>query len=68
MSAFDELPELLSVRQLADLTGMHEVTLRKGLREGRIPGDKIDGMWFAFRDLIFPKSKEVFESARESEG
>lgn len=67
MSAFDKLPELLSVRQLSELTGMHEVTLRKGLREGRIPGDKIDGMWFAFRDLLFPKSKEVFESGRQPE-
>jgi hypothetical protein len=60
MSFFDELPELISVRQLSELTGMHEVTLRKGLREGRIPGDKVDGMWFAFRDLVFPRAKEAF--------
>ncbi|MBP3884779.1 MAG: hypothetical protein J6D54_07590 [Olsenella sp.] len=60
MSFFEELPPLIPVRQLAELTGMHEVTLRKGLREGRIPGDKVDGMWFAFRDLVFPRAKEAF--------
>ncbi|MBR1828137.1 MAG: helix-turn-helix domain-containing protein [Atopobiaceae bacterium] len=64
MGSFDDIPMLLTVEKVSELTGMHPVTIRRGLREERIPGDKIDGKWFVYRDAILPKAKEVFERAK----
>ena len=64
MGSFDDIPMLLTVEKVSELTGMHPVTIRRGLREERIPGEKIDGKWFVYRDAILPKAKEVFERAQ----
>lgn len=64
MGTFDEIPLLLTVRQLSGLTGMHEVTIRRGIAERRIPADKINGKWYISRDAILPMAKEVADNAR----
>ena len=63
MGSFHDIPLLLTVEKVCELTGMHPVTIRRGLREKRIPGDKIDGKWFVYRDAILPNAKEVAERA-----
>lgn len=40
------MPPLVTSRQLADLTGEHIGSIRRGIVEGRIPADKVNGKWF----------------------
>ncbi|MBR1830318.1 MAG: helix-turn-helix domain-containing protein [Atopobiaceae bacterium] len=65
MGSFEEIPVLLTVKQLHDLTGMHEVTIRRGIYDKTIPADKIKGKWYISRDAIFPNAKGVAEHAGE---
>ena len=38
--SFEELPYFMTPKQLADVTGEHEGSITRGIREGRIPADK----------------------------
>ncbi len=39
------LPAFMSTNELAGLTGMHVGSIRRGISEGRIPADKVNGRW-----------------------
>ena len=39
------LPAFMSTNELAGLTGMHVGSIRRGIAEGRIPADKVNGRW-----------------------
>lgn len=67
MGSFKDIPLLLTVRQVHELTGMHVVTIRRGINDGRIPADKINGTWFISRDAILPHAKEVAEHEERRE-
>ena len=41
--SFGELPYFMTPKQLADVTGEHEGSITRGIREGRIPADKVNG-------------------------
>ena len=41
--SFEELPYFMTPKQLADVTGEHEGSITRGIREGRIPADKVNG-------------------------
>lgn len=41
--SFEELPYFMTPKQLADVTGEHEGSIMRGIREGRIPADKVNG-------------------------
>ena len=56
---FKEIPMFLSPKQLAELTGSHEGSVRRGCIEGRIPADKVNGRWLICRDIVFPNTKEA---------
>lgn len=56
--SFDEMPYFLTPKQLADLTGEHEGSITRGIREGRIPADKVNGRWRICRDLVFPNTRK----------
>lgn len=45
-TATSEEPHLIPATRAAGQLGRHEVTLRKDLREGRVPGVRIGGRWF----------------------
>ena len=49
---FEELPYFMTPKQLADVTGEHDI------REGRIPADKVNGRWRICRDVIFKNAKK----------
>ncbi len=53
---YADLPLFLTPRQLASITGEHEGSVRRGILEGRIPADKINGRWLICRDVIFPNA------------
>lgn len=55
---FDDLPLFLSPQQLADVVGEHVNSIRRGITEGRIPADKINGRWQICRDAVFARAKE----------
>ena len=53
---FDELPMFMTPRQLAEVTGEHVNSVRRGITEGRIPADKVNGRWRISRDKVFPNA------------
>lgn len=57
-STFEGLPMFLTTKQFATLTGTHEGTVRRGIREGRIPGERVNGRWLISKELAFPKTSE----------
>ena len=59
--AFEDLPAFLTPRQLAEATGEHVASIRRGIREGRIPADMINGRWCIYRDLVFKNTKKGVE-------
>ncbi len=40
------MPAMLSAKDLAELTGEHIGSIRRGIHDGRIPADKINGRWY----------------------
>lgn len=58
MGKFEDLPLFLTPRQLAECTGEHVNSIRRGIAEGRIPADKVNGRWRICRDAVFAKAKE----------
>lgn len=55
---FDEVPLFLTPEQLAYFTGEHVGSIRRGIKAGRIPADKVNGRWRICRDVVFPRAKE----------
>ena len=56
--SFEELPYFMTPKQLADVTGEHEGSITRGIREGRISADKVNGRWRICRDVIFKNAKK----------
>lgn len=52
--SFEDMPLFMTPRQLAEVTGEHEGSIRRGIIEGRIPADKVNGRWRICRDVVFP--------------
>lgn len=61
---FADIPMFLSPRQLAELTGEHEGSVRRGCVEGRIPADKVNGRWLICRDTVFSNAKEAIADGK----
>ena len=59
MTDVAHLPPLMTPKQLAEATGQHEGSIRRGIKEGRIPADKVNGRWRIFRDSVFTSTKEI---------
>ncbi len=55
---FEDLPLFLTPLQLAQVTGEHVNSIRRGIAEGRIPADKVNGRWRICRDAVFANAKE----------
>ena len=56
--SFEEVPLCMTPKQLADVTGEHEGSIRRGIAEGRIPADKVNGRWRICREVIFPNASK----------
>lgn len=56
---FADIPMFLTPGQLAELTGEHVGSVRRGCVEGRIPADKVNGRWLICRDTVFSNAKEA---------
>ena len=67
MSDFNQqVPIFLTVREVASLIGEHVGSVRRGIVEGRIPADKVNGRWLICRDAIFPNAARA-AAARPAE-
>ena len=55
-TTFKALPLFLTPKQLAEITGEHEASVRRGIKEKRIPADLVNGRWRICRDLVFPNT------------
>ena len=51
-----DVPLFMTPGQLAHYTGEHEGSITRGIREGRIPADKVNGRWRICRDTVFPNA------------
>ena len=51
--SFDDIPVMMSVEMLARVTGRSEDSVRRGIRAGRIPADKVNGCWMICRGVVF---------------
>ncbi|WP_307981335.1 helix-turn-helix domain-containing protein [uncultured Senegalimassilia sp.] len=60
--AFESIPAFMTPAQLAEIVGEHEGSIRRGIREGRIAADKVNGRWFICRDTVFPNAKKEVAS------
>lgn len=49
---FAHYPEVLTVAEVAELLRMTKPGTYKWLKDGIIPGYKIEGSWFVFRDEL----------------
>lgn len=48
----------MTPKQLAEIMGEHEGSIRRGISEGRIPADKVNGRWRICRDLVFANARK----------
>lgn len=46
------MPALITPTELSELTGMHVNSIRRGIKEGRIPADKVNGRWMVPAALL----------------
>lgn len=51
---FEDVPLFMTPGQLAHVTGEHAGPITRGIREGRIPADKVNRRWRICRDVVFP--------------
>lgn len=49
----DQVPLFMTPEELARITGEHPASVTRGIREGRIPADKVNGRWRICRDVVF---------------
>lgn len=61
----DEIPELMDIRQLAELLGMNENSLRHAAANGTIPADKIGNRWIFAKETLFKNSLAAKRSTSE---
>jgi hypothetical protein len=64
---FADIPITLSPEELARITHRNPASVRRGIREGRIPADKVNGCWVIFRDRVFRHAAEGLAAEREGD-
>ena len=62
---YESVPLFMTPAQLAGYTGENEGSIRRGIREGRIPADKVNGRWLICRDTVFGRTCEALSTAKE---
>lgn len=64
---FEQLPLFMTPNELADVIGEHVGSITRGIREGRISADKVNGRWRICRDVVFPRAKEATHGNRSND-
>lgn len=63
---YSDVPLFVSPKELSQITGEHEGSIRRGIKAGRIPADKVNGRWRICRDLVFPNTKKGMNDGKEA--
>lgn len=63
---YNDIPLFITPSQAAELTGAHVGSIRRGIREGRIPAEKLNGRWLICKDLLFGKTKEALDEKQST--
>ena len=50
--AKNDFPEIMTIAQVAEYLGLHELTVRRLAREGAIPALKLGRQWRVKKDLL----------------
>ena len=50
--AKEDFPEIMTIAQVAEYLGLHELTVRRLAREGAIPALKLGRQWRVKKDLL----------------
>lgn len=66
MNSLADVPLFMTPAQLAALTGEHEGSIRRGIREGRIPASKVNGRWMICRDEVFNATQKEESYEKET--
>ncbi len=64
MQTFEEIPVLLTPDQFAALTGRNADSVRRSIREGSIPADKVSNGWLISRDAVFKNAAAANRASR----
>jgi excisionase family DNA binding protein len=48
----EDLPQILTIAQVAEFLGLHELTVRRLAREGELPALKLGRQWRVKKDLL----------------
>jgi len=48
----EDLPQIMTIAQVAEFLGLHELTVRRLAREGAIPALKLGRQWRVKKDLL----------------
>ncbi len=65
LQTFEEIPVLLTPDQFAAITGRNADAVRRSIREGAIPADKVSGGWLISRDVVFKNAAACCRARRE---
>lgn len=63
-----EIPTFITPAYLARLTGENVGSVTRGIREGRIPADKVNGRWRIASELVFPNAQREAQRRRGTHG
>ena len=67
MQSFEEIPVLLTPDQFAELTGRNADAVRRSIREGQIPADKVNNRYLICRDVVFKNAAAASRASRARE-
>ncbi len=63
--SYDEIPVLMTVEQFAAVTGSNADNVRRNIRKGLIPADKVNKRYLIYRDQVFANAAAHFHASHD---
>ena len=60
---YDEIPVFMTVEQFAQITGRNVDNVRRNIRKGNIPADRVNKKYLIYRDAVFANAAAHFRAA-----
>lgn len=64
---YDDIPVLMTVEQFAAITGRNVDNVRRNIRKGNIPADKVAKKYLIYRDAALPNAAAHYRAAHGGE-
>lgn len=65
MQTFEDIPMFLTPEQFAELTGRNVDNVRRNVRAGNIPADRVNRKYLIYRDAVFSNAA-AYDRARKA--